>query len=231
MASQSNTHGAPKLCPRCGAFYQDLSSKTCPQCFAKLTLLDDEAAAELIAEQERRASDPDILAQRSADDEKFKEQAFGACLSVVGIAVLTVIVCAVMIVVGAKHYHGNVQVQPSKPIETSIGSAVSSLSYQELPETLIGFSRTEIDNDMALPGSVARVAHAQYGSGLQVYAVPSEGLSDDQLSSLRLAVSFAANQHQPPATVIDLPTQATHFEVLADSSEIAGKASTQLQHE
>jgi hypothetical protein len=228
MASQSTRQGVSKLCPRCGAFYQDLTSKTCPQCFAKLDLLDDADAASLIAEQERRASDPDILQARSVEDEKFKEQAFGACVSVVFIGLITLIVCAVIVVIATHRFRPRIQLSTNKATQTYINAASIVESDTIMPKQINGSNRTLLDSSLVLPGSLTHVVHAVYSNGVQVYAVSNVDLTDEQDSAFRLAVSFAAKQHTPELTSLDMPTRAMHYIILAPDSGIAGKAAAEL---
>jgi hypothetical protein len=228
MASQPARQSVPKLCPRCGAFYQDLTSKTCPQCFAKLELLDDDAAASLIIEQERRASDPEVLQNRSAEDEKFKEQAFGACLTVAFVGLVTFIVCVAIIIVAAHSYRPKYIGVTSQ--QNRNGSRMVRLSDIDtvLPLQLLGEKQTEQDSSLVLPGSLSRVNHTAYANGVQVYAVESAGLTDDQNAAFRLAVSFAAKQHAPELALVDEPTQAIHFIVLAPALDTARQAASEL---
>jgi hypothetical protein len=220
----------PKLCPRCGAFYQDLASKTCPQCFAKLEILDDETAQALIAEQEKRASDPQILSAKLEDDEKFKEQAFGGCFSVVVIGLFTIIVCAVIIVVGAHHYKNRITMSPTRVVENQ-NPGSSHQNDIEYPSMLNNSRLISVDTSMVLPGSLAQVAHVEYSNGVQIYCVKRADLTDDQLSSLRFAVSFAAKQHKPELITAELPGQTIEYEILAPSKSLSDESMQELKNQ
>ena len=94
---------AAKVCPRCGAQYQNLKSTTCPQCFAVLVPVDDETAQELTAARREVEESQEFQEVKAADDERFSEQSFGACLGVVVITLVTVILAIVLIVLAAQH--------------------------------------------------------------------------------------------------------------------------------
>ncbi len=91
-----------KVCPRCGEQYEHLHSTTCPSCFAKLVIVDD-ATAEAFAEARAEVvQTPEFQAAKTADDERFREQSFGACLGVLAIFLVTAI-AAVVLLVHAAH--------------------------------------------------------------------------------------------------------------------------------
>ena len=94
-----------KVCPRCGAQYPNLKSTTCPECFAVLVTVDDATAEELTAARAEVERTPEFQQVKAADDERFKEQSFGACLAVVGITLVTLILGVVLIVSGARSRH------------------------------------------------------------------------------------------------------------------------------
>ena len=87
-----------KVCPRCGAQYPNLKSTTCPECFAVLVTVDDATAEELSAARAEVERSPEFQQVKAADDERFKEQSFGACLSVLALTVLTLTVGIVLLV-------------------------------------------------------------------------------------------------------------------------------------
>lgn len=223
MAASHKT--VAKLCPRCGAFYQDLTSKTCPQCFAKLEELSDDEALNLSAEQEARSRDPEYIEAKQREDEQFKEQAFGACLGVVGITIVTLIVCVVLIIV-AVHRHNHA---PQHPTEThapiaSISNEVLPRDFDRIvPKHFAGYIRTAADADFALPGTVIRVYHGSYGTNAQIYAVPNGQITDTQQNTLRLAVDFAAQQHHPALVDQVSMTAAAYYIVLGKNSAATSK--------
>ena len=90
-----------KVCPRCGAQYPNLKSTTCPECFALLVTVDDATAEELTAARAEVEQTPEFQAVKAADDERFKMQSFGACLTVAVITVVTLILGIVLLVSAA----------------------------------------------------------------------------------------------------------------------------------
>jgi hypothetical protein len=194
--------------------------------------MSDEAAASLIAEQERRSRDPEYVQSRLVADEKFKEESFGACLSVVLIALGTLVLCSAIIGIGVHLRRGNEQLSATKPIQSFTvrlgGAEFQPEAAASLPAVLNGAKRVLDDSSLVLPGSVTHVEHAVYADGVQVYAVPSAGLTDDQIAALQLATSFAAKQHTPELTILDIPTQAHYSVILAPTVSAASDAGSQL---
>jgi hypothetical protein len=192
-------------------------------------MTDDQAYA-LITEQEARSRDPEYLQSRAVEDEAFKERAFGACLMVVGIAFVTVILCVVIIVFGAHRRSMIVKQDGQKPLQTYTNSpsAVPLITGNDLPQYIGGAKIMRLDTSLVLPGSLTKVEQAVYSDGVQIYAVPSVGLSDDQLAALRLAVSFAAKQHTPELLQSEVVSQAGHYIILASTQKLGIDAKSAL---
>ena len=91
-----------KVCPRCGCQYENFKSTTCPQCFAILVAVDEATAGELAAARAEVERSDEFKETKLADDERFRQQSFGACLGIAGLTLVTLIV-AVVLLVSAAH--------------------------------------------------------------------------------------------------------------------------------
>ncbi len=209
----------PKLCPRCGAFYQDLSSQTCPQCFARLEVLSDDDAIALIAEQEKRASDPEILRLKAADDEQFREQSFGACFGVALILLATVIIAAIFII-SAAHRQARYTAADSHSVSVTQPSSGLPADFDTIiPRKLAGSMRSEEDVDQTLPGTNIAIYHATYTSGDQVFALTSMQATSSHTATLTFAASFAAKQHAPPYLQQEVRTAVAQYSVIGPRND------------
>ena len=222
---------APKLCPRCGAFYQDIASQTCPQCFAKLAPLNERDASALIAQQDERALDPEFLKLKQADDEKFREQSFGACLGVGLVLTLMVVVSVVFVVVAAHRRSGTAPIaMTTRRYEAQVRSLQSPGAQPAdfdrfVPLRLADANRVTADSDLALPGGAAPIYHGQYANGCQVYGVPGRLPSDEQLGALRLAAAFVAEQQKPALIEQEVATAKAQYIVIGpDEPTVRGAA-------
>jgi hypothetical protein len=209
----------PKICPRCGAFYQDLTSHTCPQCFAKLDLISDADAEELIAAQERRAAEPEYVALKIAEDETFKEQSFGACFGVaaVALAVIAASVALCVIAVGRERLVSNTAPGPASQSATAspVYSGPLPPDFDEIVAPTIGSAhRRSADVSLALPGTITRIYHGVYDNGVQVFAIDNPRATDDQIAMLQFAGAVAAQQHMPALQEQELTTTKAQYVVV-----------------
>jgi hypothetical protein len=194
-----------KVCPRCGTQYEDLKSTTCPECFARLLIVDEIMAEELRAARDSVVQTPEFQATKAVDDERFREQSFGACLGVAVIALVTVIVIAVVIGLAA---HRNRQASrpthsTARPLPAASGVPVDLLTTlpvaaatlnDVLPPTVGPYQRVKSDQTITLSGTLTPLFHASYssrGETLQVYAVPTS-LSTPLQNQFRQGVELAA---------------------------------------
>ena len=90
-----------KVCPRCGSQYENFKSTTCPQCFAILVAVDEETAAEMTAARADVERSPEFQETKRADDERFRQQSFGACLGIAALTLATLIIAAALLVSAA----------------------------------------------------------------------------------------------------------------------------------
>lgn len=126
-----------KVCPRCGEQYEDLKSTTCPQCFARLLVVDEATAEELAAARAAVVQTPEFQTAKAEDDERFREQSFGACLGVVGIFAATAVLIVVLIVV-ALHRYGH----PHRGSAVTAPSGVGVVDNPMTPLPVAGASLT-----------------------------------------------------------------------------------------
>lgn len=221
-----------KVCPRCGAQYPNLKSTTCPECFAVLLTVDDATAGELAAARAEVEQTPEFQAVKAADDERFKEQSFGACLAVVGITVLTLIVGIVLIVTAAHHRHAVlVGTPPTAPLASSVPQTggdplttlpVAAASLDDvLPPQIGPYQRQARDQTTFLTGTLTSLFHGVYalphGKPLDVYALPAARPTPEQNQfrlGLTLAVQVSGNR-----PLLFFATEYWHFGVLAAPGE------------
>ena len=223
-----------KVCPRCGAQYPNLKSTTCPECFAVLVTVDDATAEELTAARAEVEQTPEFQAVKAADDERFKEQSFGACLTVVVITVLTLILGIVLIVSAARH-------RPPAPNTGGVGLGKPARSFPAPPEleaggdplttlpvaaatlgevfpaTLGPYRRLSEDQTTVLTSTLTPLFHGIYvrpgGKPLDVYALPAGHPTTEQ-NEFRLGITLAAQVGGNRPTLF-FATEYWHFAVLA----------------
>lgn len=214
-----------KVCPRCGAQYKNLRSKTCPQCFAVLVSVDEATAEELAAARAQVEETPEFQQAKAEDDERFKEQSFGACLTVIGITVATLIL-AVILIASAAHRRTVPKLSPvmasARPVAlpeplTTLPVAAAGLN-DVMPRRLASergpFQRMESDQDLILPGTLTPIFHAVYQSGdhqiLTAYAIPA-GRPTSEQNQFRLGITLAAQMDKAKATPDFFATEYWHY--------------------
>ena len=201
-----------KVCPRCGAQYANLKSTTCPQCFAVLVPVDDATAAELAAARAAVEHTPEFQEAKAADDERFKEQSFGACLGVAAITLLTLIVAVVLISAAAHRRHAPIGIAqadrrpaPSPAPQTWGGGAapeplttlpVAAATLGEVfPPAFGPCKRLASDQATVLTGTLTPLFHGVYARPgeppLDVYALPA-GRPTTEQNEFRLGLTLAA---------------------------------------
>ena len=181
MAAGSKT---AKVCPRCGVQYENLKSTTCPQCFAVLIPVDEALAQELAAARAEVERSPEFQAAKAADDERFRQQSFGACRGVAALTLLTVIV-AVMLLVSAAHRRPRLAAAPRPALTvsalptpeplTTLPVAAAGLD-EVLPPSFDPYRRQSGDAGTVLTGTLTPLFHAVYTAPAQppidVYVLP-----------------------------------------------------------
>ena len=213
-----------KVCPRCGAQYPNLKSTTCPECFAVLVTVDDATAEEMTAARAEVEQTPEFQQVKAADDERFKEQSFGACLAVVGITALTLILGIVLIVSAARHrnHHAPPTITRAAPPAvmptalTTLPVAAATLD-DVFPPALGPYQRLSSDQKTVLPATLTPLFHAAYalpgGRPLDVYALPA-GRPTDEQNEFRLGLALAA-QTGGDRPLLFFATEYWHFAALA----------------
>ncbi|MEO7720110.1 MAG: hypothetical protein ABIY70_28305 [Capsulimonas sp.] len=203
---------AAKVCPRCGAQYASLKSATCPTCFAKLVVVDDETAAELAAARAEIENSEEFQETKEADDEQFRQQSFGACLGVVGITLVTLILVVVLIVT-AVHKYGRHDKSALTAVATApISHGAPDDPLTELPvtgasltdvmppqietEEAPAFARRKTDQETVLSGTLTPIYHATYQRGdgaidsFDLYAIPT-GQPTPEQNAFRTAIALS----------------------------------------
>jgi hypothetical protein len=217
-----------KVCPRCGALYQNLKSVTCPQCFAVLEPVDDATAEELAAARAEVEQTPEFQEAKAADNERFKEQSFGACLGVFAITVATLVFAVILIVSAAHRHHppapnsGGVRVGlgPVPDPLTTLPVAAAGLDEvmpPQLSSALGELTRTASDQDLILPGTLTHIDHAIYAANdqtINAYAIPTAESSAEQ-NQFRLSVTLAAQMERTQAAPVFFATQYWHYATIS----------------
>ena len=225
-----------KVCPRCGAQYPNLKSTTCPECFALLVSVDDATAAELTAARAEVEQTPEFQEVKAADDERFKEQSFGACLAVIGITLVTVVLGIVLLVSGVRHRNHPArriqQAQPSHaappPAGTLTTLPVAAATLDEVfPPSLGSYQRLMCDRKATLPATLTPLFHAAYalpgGKVMDAYALPA-GRPTDEQHEFQLGLTVAA-QTGGDRPLLFFATEYWHFAALGAPGDGAGPAS------
>jgi hypothetical protein len=225
---------AAKVCPRCGAQYQNLKSTTCPQCFAVLVPVDDETAQELTAARREVEESQEFQEVKAADDERFSEQSFGACLGVVVITLVTVIIAIVLIVLAAQHRRPAAKRSSIPAIATQLKAEpqttlpVAAATLNEVLPPVIGiYQRTSADQATVLTGTLTTLFHAVYTTPgkqpLDVYALPA-GRPTPEQNEFRLGLSLASQVGGVTRPLDFFSTQYWRFALLAAPGQTTANA-------
>ena len=160
-----------KVCPRCGCQYENFKSTTCPQCFAILVAVDEQTAEELSAARAEVERSPEFQETKLADDERFRQQSFGACLAIAALTLVTLIVAVVLLVSAAHHRAAHtpsasmVQAAVASEPLTTLPVAAATLG-EVLPPEIGPFHRQALDADTVLTGTLTPLFHGVYQSPL-----------------------------------------------------------------
>ena len=205
-----------KVCPRCGEQYENLKSVTCPQCFARLLVVDEATAEELAAARASVVQTPEFQAVKEEDDERFRQQSFGACLGVVTITLATLVLIVVLLVVAVHRYGyskpktviaalpdevGNANALTPLPVATAALADVMPDKVEAsdpAKQSRDGFHLQKRDQTLVVPGTLTPIFHAIYTSDsagsdniVNVYAIPLNSPTTTQ-NQFRLGVTLAA---------------------------------------
>jgi len=221
-----------KVCPRCGAQYQNLHSKTCPQCFAVLVSVDDATAEELAAARALVEQSPEFQQVKAEDDERYKEQSFGACLGVIVITAATLILAIVLITSAAHRHHtpapnvgvARVEIGTVHEPLTTLPVAAAGLNDvmpAQIPGAFGGLTRSESDQSLVLPGTLTHIDHAAYTvnalNPVNAYAIPA-GLPTVEQNQFRLAVTLAAEMGKRQSVPVFFTTQYWFYAAVGPNS-------------
>ncbi len=218
---------AARYCPRCGAFYPSLKSDTCPQCFAKVAIVDEDTTRQLAQIEAAQGDDPEYVAQKARDDERFKEQSFGACLTVILILISTIVCAAVIISIASRSHRKPIGLvsERNAMLTTTTVTNIASL----FPLGLNGLARISVDKPLSIEGVSIPMYCADYARGVQVYCLPGSdvGLSDQK--AFYANVDAAAHSRYPPLAQEEIEKQSEHYGVLAPSADLLAQADSGLR--
>ncbi len=220
-----------KVCPRCGSQYGNLKSTTCPLCFAILVAVDEATAEELSAARAEVERSPEFLETKAADDERFRQQSFGACLGIAALTLATLI-AAIVLLVSAAHRHSLSHAGPSVPITVTAAKAeplttlpVAAAGQDDvLPPTIGPYKRQSVDASMVLTGTLTPLFHGVYVTPTQtlldVYALPA-GRPTSEQNEFRLGLTVASQLGGVSRPALFFATEYWHFGVLSASGDSA----------
>lgn len=166
-----------KVCPRCGCQYENFKSTTCPQCFAILVTVDEQTAEELTAARAEVERSPEFQETKLADDERFRQQSFGACLTIAALTFITLVVAVILLVSAA---HRRTAHTPSAPVHQAVAASeplttlpVAAAAPEEvLPLNISPFQRQSVEASTVLTGTLTPLVHGVY---VQVPLAPNTG--------------------------------------------------------
>jgi uncharacterized Zn finger protein (UPF0148 family) len=222
-----------KVCPRCGSQYENFKSTTCPQCFAILVAVDEATAEELSAARAEVERSPEFQDAKIADDERFRQQSFGACLGIAALTLAT-LVLVIVLIVSAAHRHSarhSRQVSPKiaaarlEPL-TTLPVAAAMLD-EVLPPVISPYLRQSRDANTVLTGTLTPLFHGVYAAPAQkpldVYALPA-GQPTTEQNEFRLGVTLAGQVGGVSRPTLFFATEYWHFAVLAAPGDNAAPA-------
>ena len=213
---------APKLCERCEAFFPSIASDTCPQCFAPLTKLTEEQAVKAAEVQVERLKDPKYVERKVEEDERFKEQSFGACLGVLGLLAGVIVLSIILIAATARWRHS--VFMPSTITNVQFGA---NQSDSLLPPLLDGLTRGAVMSE-PVPNSQQPIYHAFYDQQIQLYVLSTNPLSTSSLNGLRQVVSAVCHQTMPPLISQEVHTKLAYYDIIGSNGGLVGNAAEQL---
>ena len=211
-----------KVCPRYGCQYENFKSTTCPQCFAILVAVDEQTEEELSAARAEVERSPEFQEAKLADDERFRQQSFGACLAIAALTLVTLIVAIVLLVSAAHHrsaHPADIAVTPpvaSEPL-TTLPVAAATLG-EVLPPDIRPFQRQSVDANTVLTGTLTSLFHGVYLTPLRktldVYALPS-GRPTSEQNEFRLGLTVASQIGGVSRPTLFFAAEYWRFAVLA----------------
>lgn len=206
----------PKFCPRCGAFYRDLRSTTCPQCFGKLEVMDMRQAQALTDAAEKNGQEQ--ARAKAADDERYKEQAFGGCAALAAIVLLTAVASILIVVAGA---HRRLS-QPAPAARVSFDQPQSVT-----PATVAGSARTGLVVSRRSATTTFTTIRAVYGADLQIFAAPAD-LSPPQRDAFRISTNIVLGANASQLKRDEIVVHGADYIVFGKSVEKVEDAINQL---
>ena len=215
---------SPKLCERCDAFFPSLGSETCPQCFAPLTALTAEEANQAARAQIERLQDPEYVSLKSQDDERFKEESFGACLAVVGILTLALAVSLFLIYAAA--HHKTIAAAFKAANNRTLERPIANESM--LPMSLGNTERTNVTTIMQSDENPVPLLHCLYGPSIQVYVLPATGANATTLGNFREIVQAVCIQTNPPFISQEVHGKLAYYDIIGANGGLVGDAAQKI---
>ena len=194
-----------KVCPRCGCQYENFKSTTCPQCFAILVAVDEQTAEALSAARAEVERSPEFQETKLADDERFRQQSFGACLGIAALTLVTLIVAVVLLVSAAHHraaHPASIAVATASVKEEPLTTlpVAAATPAEVLPPDVGPFSRQAADANTVLTGTLTPLFHAVY-TGRPPAPVPGSRIEGSQTEKTQSAAAGEGAASSAPTSV------------------------------
>jgi hypothetical protein len=171
-----------------------------------------------------RLKNPEFLAVKQEEDERFREQSFGACLSVICLLILVATVSGVLIVAA----HRSRMTPPHVVQRFATGPpAPDSSSLSMLPPRLGDLERGQVGTILQPTGNVP-ILHARFGNDILLYALPATGASPQSLASFRLAISAIDSQTDPPLVSQEVRGKRAYYAIIGANGGLVGDVTQRL---
>lgn len=195
--------------------YATLKSDTCPQCFAKLTEVDDETAAEMTAARAELEKSPEYQQAKAEEDEIYRHQSFQACLTGLALGVGVLILAVVLIVTARRHEHAAARLASRPPSVVPVATQASAVDV--MPAIVDGYRREKVDTPTALSGTVTLIYHAAYAAGktgtVDVYAITGDRPAAE-LDRFRDVVNLTAMAGAAQRPVMEVNARPFLYEII-----------------
>jgi hypothetical protein len=212
-----------KLCERCEAFFPSIASETCPQCFAPLTVLTDDEAITAVEYQLERMHDPDYVVRKTEEDEKFKEQSFGACLATLGL-IVAVAFFSVILISAAQHR----QVKHFRPTQSPLTANNSNVDADGLLPGRVGNLTRGTVAAIKQSGAIDPILHATYSDQIQIYVLPITDMNAQSLNNFHLIVSAISGQTNPPFISQEIHGKLAYYDIIGANGGLVGDTTQRL---
>jgi hypothetical protein len=172
--------------------------------------------------QLEKLKDPEFIEKKTEEDEKFKEQSFGACVSVVAVVFVVFCLSCVFIFVAAREKTHRQKLAFAQMPVSPTGNITNLL-----PLTLGDLQRQQV-GEISQPDTSTPIIHAKYGDHILIYALPLSNSTRESLSSFRLAISAIDNQTTPPLVSQEVRGKLGYYAIIGADGGLVGDVAQRL---